>query len=108
MLSQYTKVALAIGQCNSRSRLRSQHDSETTLATPRYSASALDRDIVGCRFEDHDIKLSPRNTQYPEVERRMSGQPPQSASDKTGEPSMTKEIGVSHNEESHVYSEVCV
>ncbi|MCI28667.1 hypothetical protein A2U01_0049869, partial [Trifolium medium] len=53
-LSQYTIVALCIGQCSSRSRLRSQHDSETTLATPRYSTSALDRDSVGWRLDDQD------------------------------------------------------
>ncbi|MCI13702.1 hypothetical protein A2U01_0034822, partial [Trifolium medium] len=47
----------------SMSRLRSQHDSETTLATLRYSASALDCDSVGWRLDDQDIKLSPRKAQ---------------------------------------------
>ena len=79
-LSQYTNVALRTGQCSSNKRLRIQQDSETTLATPLYSASALDRERVGCRFDDQEIKLSPKNTQYPDVERRVSGQPPQSAS----------------------------
>jgi hypothetical protein len=32
------------------------------LATARYSASALDREIVFCRFEDQETRLSPRNT----------------------------------------------
>jgi hypothetical protein len=52
-----------MGQCSSKSRLRNQQDSDTILATPRYSASALERDSVGCRLEDHESRLSPRNTQ---------------------------------------------
>jgi hypothetical protein len=32
----------------------------TALATARYSASALDRETVCCRFEDHKTMLSPR------------------------------------------------
>jgi hypothetical protein len=49
--------------------------------TPRYSASALERDTVVCRFEDHDTRESPRNTQNPEVERLVSGHPAQSVSE---------------------------
>jgi len=52
-----------MGKCNSKSKFRNQQDSETTLATPRYFASAVERDKVGSRFEDHESKLSPRNTQ---------------------------------------------
>jgi hypothetical protein len=37
--------------------------SATTLATPRYSASALERETVVCRLEDHEINESPMNTQ---------------------------------------------
>ncbi|GAA0185126.1 hypothetical protein LIER_32414 [Lithospermum erythrorhizon] len=48
---------------------------ETTLATPRYSASALDWDIMAWRLEDQDIRLSPRNRQKPDVDLRVSGQP---------------------------------
>ncbi|KAJ0485915.1 hypothetical protein HanLR1_Chr14g0536141 [Helianthus annuus] len=48
---------------------------------PRYSASVLDREIVGWRFEDHEMMLSPVKMQYPEVDRLESGQPPQSASE---------------------------
>jgi hypothetical protein len=59
----------------------SQLSSTTTFATPLYSASALDRDTVCCHFEDQATKLLPKNTQYPEVERRVSGQPTQSASE---------------------------
>ncbi|KAI3714847.1 hypothetical protein L6452_21807 [Arctium lappa] len=45
---------------SSRRRFRSQHISATTLATPRYSASALEREMVDCLLEDHEIRLSPR------------------------------------------------
>jgi len=76
-LSQYTKVALWIGKWSSKRRLRSQQDSETTFATPLYSGSALDRDKVGWCLLDQEIKLSPRKTQYPEVDRLVSGHPPQ-------------------------------
>ena len=54
--------------------------SVTALATPRYSASALERDTVAWRLEDQETRASPRKTQKPDVERRVSGQPAQSAS----------------------------
>lgn len=47
-----------------------------TIATPLYSASTLERDTLGCRLDDHDARLSPRNTQYPDVDLHESGQPP--------------------------------
>ncbi|GKC47026.1 ribonuclease H-like domain-containing protein [Tanacetum coccineum] len=40
------------------------------MQSPRYSASALERDKVTCRLANHNKRLSPRNTQYPEVDRR--------------------------------------
>ena len=59
ILSQNTKVALGMGQFatlryleTTCRRLRSQQDSETTLATSKYSASAQERDKVACRFEN--------------------------------------------------------
>jgi hypothetical protein len=58
----------------------SQLTSATSFATPLYSASALDRDNV-LSFRGPGTKLLPKNTQYPEVERRVSGQPTQSASE---------------------------
>ena len=60
---------------------RSQQHSAATLATPLYSASALDLETTGWRLDDHDTNESPRNTQNPDVERRVSGQPAQSASE---------------------------
>ena len=54
--------------------------SATALATPLYSASALDRETVGCRLADQEIRLSPKKTQKPDVERLVVGQPAQSAS----------------------------
>lgn len=55
--------------------------SAVALATARYSALALNRDTVGWRLDDHDIKESPRKMQYPDVERRVFGHPAQSASE---------------------------
>ena len=51
------------------------------LAMARYSASALDLETVVCRLEDHEMRELPRMTQKPDVERRVSGQPAQSASE---------------------------
>ncbi|MCH89781.1 30S ribosomal protein S1 chloroplastic-like, partial [Trifolium medium] len=62
VLHSRIKWPLRMGQCNARRRLRNQHDSETTLTTPWYLASALERDNVGCRLEDQESRLSPRNT----------------------------------------------
>ena len=53
------------------------------LAMARYSASALDLETVVCRLEDHETRESPRKTQNPDVERRVSGQPAQLASEYT-------------------------
>jgi len=36
--------------------------SDVAFATARYSASALERETVGYRFDDHDTKESPRKT----------------------------------------------
>ncbi|KAJ0445168.1 hypothetical protein HanIR_Chr16g0839941 [Helianthus annuus] len=57
-LSQYTNVARVRGLLSSSSKLRNQQISATTLATPRYLASAREREMVGCRLDDHEIKLS--------------------------------------------------
>jgi hypothetical protein len=42
---------------------RSQAHSAAALATPRYSASALDRDTVGWRLLDHETRDAPRKMQ---------------------------------------------
>ena len=47
----------------------------------RYSASALDLDTVFCHLDDHEMREDPRKTQKPEVDRRVSGHPAQSASE---------------------------
>lgn len=62
-------------------RCRNQEHSTTALAMARYSASALDRDTIVCRLDDHETRELPRKTQNPEVERRVSGRPAQSASE---------------------------
>jgi hypothetical protein len=68
-------------QRSSPRRCRSQEHSETALAMARYSISALDRDTVFCRLEDHEMSDSPKKTQKPDVERRVSVQPALSASE---------------------------
>ena len=81
MLSQYATVAVETGQSSSPSKCRNEEHSETELAMARYSASALDRDTVFCRFEDHKTSELPKKMQNPDVERRVSGHPAQSASE---------------------------
>lgn len=51
-----------------------------TVAIPRYPASTLDWDKVGCRLTDQDMRLSSRYTQYPDVNILVSGHAPQFAS----------------------------
>ncbi|GKG06848.1 hypothetical protein Tco_0329817, partial [Tanacetum coccineum] len=88
-----TSVAERRGTCNSRKRLRTQAVSATALATPRYSASVLEREVTCCRLEDHEMRLSPRKTQYPEVEHLVEGHPAQSAS----EYAMSCDVGDAYN-----------
>jgi hypothetical protein len=80
-LSQKTIVADESGQPSSPRRERSHEHSATAFATPWYSASALERETVVCRFEDHETRASPRKMQNPEVERLVSGHPARSASE---------------------------
>lgn len=46
-----------------------------------YSASALDLERVGCFLETQVSRFFPRNAQKPVVDRLLSGQPAQSASE---------------------------
>ena len=41
-------------------QLTEQEHSATALATTRYSASALEPETVGCRFDDQEINEGPR------------------------------------------------
>ena len=56
--------------------------SVVALARALYSASVLDNDTVACFFAHHDIKLGPKNTANPSVERLSSTHPAQSESEK--------------------------
>jgi len=55
--------SVVIGQCSSNNKFLIQQGSDTTFATPRYSALALDRESVGWRLADQEIRLSPSSTQ---------------------------------------------
>ena len=57
-----------------------QINSDVALAIALYSASVLDLATVACFFELQEIRLLPRYTRKPLVERRSSEYPPQSAS----------------------------
>lgn len=47
-----------------------------------HSSSDLERALIGCFLEDHDIQFDPKNTQISIVLRLVIGQPPQSKSQK--------------------------
>jgi hypothetical protein len=56
--------------------------SAAVRANALYSDSAKDLETMVCFLEVHEIKLSPIKIVYPDVERLVSGQPAQSASEK--------------------------
>ena len=47
----------------------------------QYLACGVDLAMVSQRLDDHEMRLSPRNTWKPKVERRVSGYPVQSGSE---------------------------
>ena len=53
---------------------------EAALVTALFSTSVLERATVGCFFELQDMRLPPRYTRNPPVERRSRELPAQSAS----------------------------
>ena len=76
-----------IGMCGRKSlsswnKVSSQANSTAVEAKARYSASMEDRETVGCFFEDQDMGLEPRKTNYPVVDLRPVGSPTQSALEK--------------------------
>ena len=82
MLSQQIRVTSCVKvRRSSPKSWRIQQASAIAFATPVYFALALNRETVCWRLEDQDIRLSPRNTQYLEVEQQVPGQPAQSASE---------------------------
>ena len=56
--------------------------SVVAFANALYSASVLDLETVACFLAHHEIKLGPKNTANPPVERLSSNQPAQSESEK--------------------------
>ena len=63
----------------SHKRKESHVSSVAVDAMERYSASVLDLATVDCFLALQDIQLPPRKVQNPVVERRLVGQPAQSA-----------------------------
>jgi hypothetical protein len=72
-------LALFIGIWSSQSRFLNQQHLAAAFATPRYSTLAKEHDTTTNRLEDHEISASPKKMQNPEVDRRVAGQPAQSA-----------------------------
>jgi hypothetical protein len=79
-LSQYTTMARRGGQWSSCKSFRIQQDSATQFATAWYSASVLERETVACHLDDQETRLSPKKTQKPDVDLRVSGHLTQSVS----------------------------
>lgn len=55
--------AFVIGTPSSSNRFLIHVRFATVLATPLYSASELDRETVGCRLDDQEMRLGLRYTQ---------------------------------------------
>jgi hypothetical protein len=66
---------------SSRTRASTQINSAVAFASALYSASVLERDIVGCFLALQEIKLGPMKMANPPVERLSSRSPAQSASE---------------------------
>lgn len=81
-LSQKTAAGAGNRICKSLRRLEIQINSLDTAARARYSASADERDTVACFLDFQLTREAPRNTQKLVMERRVSGQEPQSESTK--------------------------
>ena len=83
MLSHHSTGEQVTGAPSSKRGAHSHLVSTTALARALYSASVLDRAMVFCFLQPQEIRLSPRNTQKPPVERQSSRHPTQSALEKT-------------------------
>jgi hypothetical protein len=81
-LSQKSNAACGWSILKSLSKDISQTISHAVEAMDQYSASAENRDIVCCFLDFKEIRDSPKKTQKPVMERRVSGHPAQSESQK--------------------------
>lgn len=79
-LSQSNVTGTIRWMCRSLNKEDSHTTSHVALAIDLYSASADDLDTVCCFFDFQEINESPKNTQKPEIDRRVSGQVAQSES----------------------------
>ena len=81
-LSQKRRAGLVELMPKSRSSFFNHSSSPVVAAMARYSALADDLEMVVCFFAFQETKDSPRKTQKPVTDLRVSKQEPQSASEK--------------------------
>ncbi|KAG0599654.1 hypothetical protein M758_12G169300 [Ceratodon purpureus] len=79
-LSHMMVVASTWTHPTSPKSLRSQMTSLVLWLVAMYSASVVDKAIVGCLLQFHEMAPSPTKKTYPVVERRSFASPAQSAS----------------------------
>ena len=70
MLSHHSTGEQVTGAPNLKRRAHSHLVSAAALARALYSASVLDRATIFCFLQPQEIRLSPRNTQKPPIERQ--------------------------------------
>ena len=69
MLSHHSTGEQVIGAPSLKKRAHSHLVSTAALARVLYSTSILDRATIFCFLQPQEIRLSPRNTQKPPIER---------------------------------------
>ena len=83
MLSLHSTGEQVTGAPSSKRRAHNHLVFAAALARALYSASVLDRATVFRFLQPQEMRLLPRNTQKPSIERRSLRHPAQSASKKT-------------------------
>jgi hypothetical protein len=89
MLSHHRRATNGHGTLSSFKNVWSHIISAVALTIDLYSASVLDLETGSCFLAHHEIRLEPRNTTYPPIDLRSSGQSAHSTSEK---PLTTREV----------------